>query len=227
MNTMTVVWIELIRMDSKMKHRLIFIITLIGISMLSACGNDEGQKTLHLSDFERISQAASKAEDRVTVQQLAEWIVEARQDYQLIDIRDEKSYQDGHIKGAEPLPLAVLATAGSLEKLSDSKKVVVYSNGSENAAKAAVMLRLLGLDSYLLSGGYNAWQQQVLSPDISAHASDDEAPQVALQRAISCYFSGATGSSASPVKLRKRQGFTPPVTTPVPARGGLLMDEGC
>jgi rhodanese-related sulfurtransferase len=216
-------------MDRKMKHRVKCIITLIGISMLSACGNDEGQKTVHLSDFERISQAASKAEDRVTVQQLAEWIVEDRQDYQLIDIRDSNTYQEDHIKGAVTMPLSVLTTADSLNKLSDSKKIIVYSNGSENAAKAVVMLRLLGLNSYLLSGGYNAWQQQVLNPDISPQASDDEAPQVAIQRAISCYFSGATGSAASPVKIRKRQrqGFTPPVTAPAAEKGGLLMDEGC
>jgi hypothetical protein len=106
----------------------------------------------------------------------------------------------------------------NLNQLSDSKKIIIYSNGSENAAKAAVMLRLLGLDSYLLSGGYNAWQQQVLNPDISAQASDDEAPKVATQRAISCYFSGATESAASPVKIRKReqrQGFSPPLTSPV------------
>ena len=213
-----------------MKLRVKCIFMLIGIGMLSACGNDEGQKTVRLSDFERISQAASKAEDRVTVQQLAEWIVESRQDYQLIDIRDNKSYQDGYLKGAVSLPLSVLTTVDSLNQLSESKKIIVYSNGSENAAKAVVMLRLLGLNSFLLSGGYNAWQQQVLNPDISAQASDDEAPKVATQRAISCYFSGATGSSASPVKIRKRkqrQGFTPPLTTPAPAKGGLLMDEGC
>ncbi|MEA1888658.1 MAG: rhodanese-like domain-containing protein [Pseudomonadota bacterium] len=213
-----------------MKHRLKFIFTLIGISMLSACGNGEGQKTVDMSDFERISQAASKAEDRVTVQQLAEWIVESRQDYQLIDIRDSKSYQDSHLKGAESLPLSVLTAAAGLENLSDSKKIIVYSNGSENAAKAVVMLRLLGLDSYLLSGGYNAWQQQVLNPDIPVQAVDDEAPQVALQRAIACHFKGATvqapAVTAKPVK-KASPAFTPPVFTPPVAPAGLIIDEGC
>ena len=213
-----------------MKHRVKYILTLIGISMLSACGNDEGQRTVHLSDFERISQAALKAEDRVTVQQLAEWIVEARQDYQLIDIRDSQSYQDGHLKGAVSLPLAVLTTADSLNKLSDSMKIIVYSNGSENAAKAAVMLRLLGLNSYLLSGGYNAWQQQVLNPDIPVQAVDDEAPQVALQRAIACHFKGATAQApamaAKPVK-KASPAFTPPVFAPPAAPAGLIVDEGC
>jgi len=214
-----------------MKHRVKCIITLIGISMLSACGNDEGQKTVHLSDFERISQAASKAEDRVTVQQLAEWIVEVRQDYQLIDIRDSKTYQEDHLKGAVTMPLSVLMTADSFNKLSDSKKIIVYSNGSENAAKAVVMLRLQGLDSYLLSGGYNAWQQQVLNPDIPIQAADDEAPQVALQRAIACHFKGATAQgpaavAGKPVK-KASPAFTPPVFAPPAAPAGLIVDEGC
>jgi rhodanese-related sulfurtransferase len=214
----------------KMIHKYKLLFSIVGISMLSACGNDEGVKTVNLSDFERISQAATKAEDRVAVQQLAEWIVESRQDYQLIDIRDDKSYQDGHIKGATNMTLTMLMTPGSIEELSHEQKVIVYSNGSENAAKAVVMLRLLGLDSYLLSGGYNAWQQHVLNPDISLQASDDEAPQVAIQRAIACYFNGS--SAQAPVQRIKpvdkpKAAFKPPVFAPPADSGGLIVDEGC
>ncbi len=92
----------------------------------------------------------------MAVQQLAEWIVESKQYFTLVDIRDDKSYQDGHIDGAENIPMAMLVKPDSLKELS-GKKVIVYSNGSENAAKATVMLRLKGLDNYLVSGGYNAW----------------------------------------------------------------------
>ena len=214
-----------------MIHGLKWLLTLIGISMLTACGSDEAQTDVNWSELERISQAASRAEDRVAVQQLAEWIVESKQDYKLIDIRDDKSYQDGHIDGAENIPMAVLVKPDSLKQLS-GKKVIVYSNGSENAAKAAVMLRLMGLDSYLLSGGYNAWHQQILNPDIPAQVADDEAPQVALQRAIACHFSGA--SAQMPVEAVKpvenaAPAFTPPVFTPpeAPDAGGLIVDEGC
>ncbi len=214
-----------------MVHGFKWLLTLIGISMLTACGNDEAPTGVNWSDMERISQAASRAEDRVTVQQLAEWIVESKQDFTLVDIRDDKSYQDGHIDGAENIPIAVLAKPDSLKELS-GKKVIVYSNGSENAAKAAVMLRLMGLDSYLLSGGYNAWHQHILNPDIPAQVADDETPQVALQRAIACHFTGASAQAPAeavqPVESAA-PAFTPPVFTPpaAPAEGGLIVDEGC
>lgn len=213
-----------------MVHGLKWLLTLIGISMLAACGNDEAPTGVNWSDLEQISQAASRAEDRVAVQQLAEWIVESKQDFTLVDIRDDKSYQDGHIDGAENIPMAMLIKPDSLKELS-GKKVIVYSNGSENAAKAAVMLRLMGLDSYLLSGGYNAWHQHVLNPDIPEQAADDEAPQVALQRAIACHFTGASAQAPAeavePVKAAPV--FAPPVFTPpaAPAEGGLIVDEGC
>lgn len=214
-----------------MIHGLKWLLTLIGISMLTACGSDEAQTGVNWSDMERISQAASRAEDRVAVQQLAEWIVESKQDFKLVDIRDDKSYQDGHIDGAVNMPITVLATPGSLEELS-GKKVIVYSNGSENAAKAVVMLRIMGLDGYLLTGGYNAWQQLVLNPDIPAQVADDEVPQVALQRAIACHFSGASAQApleaVQPVE-KAAPAFTPPVFTPpaAPDAGGLIVDEGC
>jgi len=214
-----------------MVHGLKWLLTLIGISMLAACGNDEAPTGVNWSDLEQISQAASRAEDRVAVQQLAEWIVESKQDFTLVDIRDDKSYQDGHIDGAENIPMAMLVKPDSLKELS-GKKVIVYSNGSENAAKATVMLRLMGLDSYLLSGGYNAWHQHVLNPDIPEQVADDEAPQVALQRAIACHFSGASArppaEAVQPVESAA-PAFTPPVFTPpaAPAAGGLIVDEGC
>lgn len=214
-----------------MVHGLKWLLTLIGISMLAACGNDEAPTGVNWSDLEQISQAASRAEDRVAVQQLAEWIVESKQDFTLVDIRNDKSYQDGHIDGAENIPMAMLVKPDSLKELS-GKKVIVYSNGSENAAKATVMLRLMGLDSYLLSGGYNAWHQHVLNPDIPEQVADDEAPQVALQRAIACHFSGASArppaEAVQPVESAA-PAFTPPVFTPpaAPAAGGLIVDEGC
>ena len=216
-------------MNSKMTHRVKCLSVLIGMSMLTACGSDTEQNGVNWNSLERISQSASRAEDRVAVQQLAKWIIESKQDYQLIDIRDSKSFQERHIVSAANIPMTKLTTPDIQEHLA-GKKVIVYSNGSENAAKAAVMLRLMGIDGYLLTGGFNAWQQHVLNPDISEHAVDDELPQVALQRAISCHFKGGGAHNHAeeikPVEIPK-PAFTPPVFTPPAAPGGLIVDEGC
>ena len=213
------------------RHSVKWLLLLIGISMLSACGSDEAQNSVNWANLERVSQAASRAEDRVAVQQLAEWIIESKQDFQLIDIRDDNAFQTGHIDGAANIPLTMLTTPDSMEKLS-GKKIVVYSNGSENAAKAVVMLRLMGLDGYLLTGGYNAWHQHVLNPEIPAQAADGELPQVALQRAIACHFNGASAQAPAEVVKpveKAAPAFTPPVFAPpaAPAEGGLIIDQGC
>jgi rhodanese-related sulfurtransferase len=214
----------------KMNFQVTGLAAIIGLSLLAGCNSEEGETNIRSTDLERISQAAAKQEDRVTVQQLAEWIIESRQDYKLVDIRDEKSYESGHIKDAVNKPLTVLATQTNVEDYS-GMKVVVYSNGSENSAKAVVLLRLLGVDSYLLSGGYNAWQQKVLNPDIPEQATDDEILVVTKQRAISCYFQGPDAVLAPVEKIvpadLPKPAFTPPVFAPPADSGGLILDEGC
>ena len=131
---------------------------------------------------------------------------------------------------AEHIPLTNLLLPETLMNLPREQKLVVYSNGTEQAAKASVMLRLAGFDAYLLLGGYNHWQERILNPEIPDEAADDETPEDALKRAISCYFST---SGDQVVKVRqvtpvKAKGYTPPVV-PVGESGGGRppVDEGC
>ena len=91
------------------------------------------------------------------------------------------------------------------------RKVIVYSNGSENAAKASTMLRLAGLDAHLVTGGYNAWHERILNPDIPAEELDGESPQVSAQRAYSCYFVGERGEGTA--ERGEKKPFVPPVFT--------------
>jgi hypothetical protein len=89
--------------------------------------------------------------------------------------------------------------------------VIVYSNGSENGAKAEVLLRLAGIDAHLLTGGYNAWHKRILNPDITAEELDGESLQVSKQRAYSCYFVGERSDAAQSRGSRSSEPFVPPV----------------
>jgi hypothetical protein len=64
-------------------------------------------------------------------------------------------------------------------------------------------------------------------PDISAQASDDEALDVTIQRAIRCNFLGVAGYSACPVISKREAVIHPPVIVPAAERGGLLLNESC
>ena len=106
--------------------------------------------------------------------------------------------------------------------------MVVYSNGSENAAKALVMLRLSGINAHVLVGGYNAWHSRILNPEITPEAVDGETLKVSEQRAYACYFvgecAGATAASAP------AEPFVPPVFVETEEEEALpppAAEEGC
>lgn len=191
-----------------MEIRLHTILLIAVAALLAACGKPEPGSPVSFTD---VAQSAARQEDRVSVEQLAEWLIEERKDFVLIDVRSQQEYAKGKIHEARNIPLAELVADETISGLPADRKVVVYSNGSENAAKGATMLRLAGLDAHLVTGGYNAWHERILNPDIPAEELDGENPQVSAQRAYACYFVGDRGEAAA--ERAEKEPFEPPVFT--------------
>ena len=192
-----------------MEIRLNTILLIAVAALLAACEQPPEPGTR--VSFADVAQSAARQEDRVSVEQLAEWLIEERRDFVLIDVRSQEDYAKGSIKESRNIPLAELVADETIAGLPADRKVVVYSNGSENAAKAATMLRLAGLDAHLVTGGYNAWHERILNPDIPAEELDGENPQVSAQRAYACYFVGDRGDGAA--ERGDAKPFEPPVFT--------------
>ena len=184
-----------------MTRTLILASLLVG---LAACSNDSGNS----ATLVEVAQAAARQSDRVQVEQLAEWLIEERQDFVLVDVRARIRLRQGHIRrGAQPVDRRAGDGRDDGEP-ADRSQVVVYSNGSENGAKAATLLRIAGFNAHVLSGGYNAWHARILNPDIPAEELDGESLQVSAQRAFACYFVGDRGDGAA---RRPQAEFVPPV----------------
>lgn len=207
------------------KMVLLPVLALLAV-VLAACGRSPaGGDQTTLGD---VAQAAARQDDRVTVEQLAGWLIEARGDFVLIDLRSEADFEKGPIGEAKNISIAELVTRDVLESLPRDRKIILYSNGSENSAKAEVMLRLAGFNAHLLAGGYNAWHQRILNPDISADEIDGENLKVSAQRAYSCYFVGERSDLAK--TRRSSEPFVPPVYTEVEEQSDLPpppAEEGC
>ena len=198
----------------------------LSVVLIAAC-SDSDKREVALVD---IAQAAARHDDRASVEDLAGWLIEGRADFKLIDVRMPEDFESGRIGNAENIPIAQLVAPDVLSRLPTDRMVIVYSNGSENAAKATVMLRLSGIDAHLLSGGYNAWQDRILNPDISADELSGESLEVSAQRALSCYFVGERSGLGATRREADSKPFVPPVFTedeelqaPPPAAG----DESC
>lgn len=191
--------------ETTVRKYIYAVLLSLSVAAMSACG-PSNQSDVSLA---AIAKAAARQDDRVSVEELAGWLIEGRGDFQLIDVRRPEDFDSGRIGDAMSVPIAQIADADVLSELPTDRMLLVYSNGAENAAKAAVLLRLEGFDAHLLAGGYNAWHQRILNPDISAEELDGESLQVSRQRAYACYFVGErSGESA---QRRPQQEFVPPV----------------
>jgi rhodanese-related sulfurtransferase len=81
----------------------------------------------------------------------------------LVDVRDSKDYEAGHIIEARNIPAAEIASrAESLKKFKE-KPVIVYCDGGSTSAGAARALRASGFNKVVtLSGGLQSWRQDNL-----------------------------------------------------------------
>lgn len=190
-----------------MKKSLKATLLSLSVASVAACAPSGDTAPSMLA----IAQSAARQDDRASVEELATWLIEGRSDFMLIDVRAPEDYESGKIGEAENIPIAQIVSADTLARLPTDRMLLVYSNGSENAAKAAVLLRLAGFDAHLLVGGYAAWHERILNPDISAEALDGESLQVAEQRAYSCYFVGERSDAAQFQRSDSSEVFVPPV----------------
>lgn len=206
-----------------MKKTLKATLLSLSVASVAACG----PSTKSDVSFTDVAQAAARQDDRVSAHDLATWLIEGRGDFQIVDVRMPADYEKGHIGDAQNIPLAELVTDTAIDALPRDRKVIVYSNGSENAAKATVLLRLSGINAHLLTGGYNAWQEKILNPEISAAALDGESLEIAEQRAYACYFVGERSDAAT--LQSSSEPFVPPVFEEEEAFEELPppAEEGC
>lgn len=77
----------------------------------------------------------------------------------LLDVREDKEFQDGHILDAIHIPLGKLAgRLGELDELK-SKPLVISCRSGHRSATACAQLRKNGFETvYNLKGGVMAWQ---------------------------------------------------------------------
>lgn len=165
--------------------------------------------------------------DHVQPTELAQWIIEKRTDYQLIDIREPWQFDDYHIPTAINIPLTDLFSDSGLAKLERAKKIVVYGLGAGHPAQAQLLLTLKGYPALSLKEGITAWWDQVITPQSLRGESTNPAGYQQSKMLRERFMGGASAPKSS-------TGATtaPPQTLP-PAGGGtaapkkLKLGRGC
>ncbi len=164
--------------------------------------------------------------DHVQPTELAQWILDKRTDYQLIDIREPWQFDDYHIPTAVNIPLTDLFAESGLAKLQRAKKIIVYGLGAGHPAQAQLLLSLKGYPALSLKEGITAWWDQILTPQSlrgeSANPTGYQQSKMLRER-----FMGGSSSPKSSVGAAPGAPPTPPTGGGSPAPKRLKLGRGC
>ena len=208
-----------------LKQKLAFTALLLGAFAL-LIGNPFNNNKAEI-DLKELSLEVEKAQDHITVEELADWIIKGKSDFILIDIRTEKEFNEYHIPSAVNVPVTGLINQ-SYEK---NEKIVIYSQGGIHSAQAWYLMRAKGFKKvYFIAGGLDEWKEKVLFPVRPAGNDPGLLAQFNKMKEVSKYFGGVPQDSASQTAVN-----VPKLTMPessggssaAPAAGGKKKKEGC
>jgi rhodanese-related sulfurtransferase len=112
-----------------------------------------------MPEFHALVNEAKKGIVEINVSDLKK-MLESREDFSLIDVRDKQDADKGMI------PQAVNVSRGMLEHNIDqvttdkNRKIVLYCGGGSRSALAAVSLKRMGFKNVIsLASGYKGWKE--------------------------------------------------------------------
>jgi rhodanese-related sulfurtransferase len=147
----------------------------------------------------QIADAARTTPQVVGARQLAEWIRDGGRRVRVLDLRGDSAYETRHVPSAEPADLAVLDTLATHR----DETLVLYSDDDVRDTQAWANLAARGHErAYVLSGGLQAWTEEVMEATLHGDSADYVA-------ALSRYFGGAPRAAgerapAAPPGVRQR-----------------------
>jgi uncharacterized protein len=191
-------------------------------------GDPYGRATATI-DTAELAEIVQREVDHVSPEQLADWVIQGRADYRLIDLRTPADFGQYHIPGAENVPITGLADHGLLR----NEKIVLYSEGGIHSAQAWFLLRAKQYAGvYILRGGLQEWKDSVLFPSLPADATPAQRVTFAKMAEVSRFFGGQpqdVPGAAPPAVAPALRMENMPASGPPPASAGpkKKKKEGC
>jgi hypothetical protein len=187
----------------------ILALALLAVGLVAAVSGAPYRGSRTTIDTKDLELRAAKGADSIQATDLANWIIQGRNDFKLVDLRAEKDFTAYHIPSAENVPLASLTP----DLLAHNEKIILCSDDGTQAAKAWFLLEAQGYRFvYSLDGGMRAWQDTVLFPKKAAGV---DAASSEKQAQMAKYFGGAQQAEGAAVSTTAAPLLPAPVA-PVP-----------
>lgn len=186
-------------------------LSLAVIGLCAAFAGDPYRGHHATIDTRDLAARVGKGADLIEPVQLADWVIQDRNDFRLVDLRPQKDYFTYHIPTAQNYPLASLTP----DFAAHNEKIILCSDDSLEAAKAWFLLEAQGFKSvYVLSGGMQGWKDFVLFPARPQGASDAAFER---QAQVAKFFGGAPQTSNTEASVAATPALPKVAPPPMPA----------
>ncbi len=167
------------------KQKLALVAFLLGLIALIA-GNPYDSNSVKVN-VKELSLSTVKESDKIKPDVLADWIIKGRADYYIIDLRSPEEFEKYSLPEAENIPLVSLPDA----ELYRNQKLILYSNDNIQAAQGWFILKSKGFKNvYILDGGIEKWQSEVLFPKLKSNPTKEELALFEKKKAVASFFGG-------------------------------------
>ncbi len=153
-----------------------------------------------------IKELSMSAEDNVNTidsKELAEWIIQGKMDYRLIDLRSQKEFDEYNI------PMSECVSMSSLTKsdLKRNEKIILYADNDILASKAWFILKADGYKSVsILKDGMEGWKSEVVFPSCNCgeNPTAEQKQLHAKKSEVASFFGGVLqDNGGSDTKVKK------------------------
>lgn len=188
----------------KLNKLITLLLLVVMIISVVGCGKkDDSKNSMNLSNSTSVSieedinkYFANKPNHNYKIKQ-DEFIakVKANEDMIILDIRSDKDYKKGHVKGAINVPWGP-AIAENLTKISQDKDVYVYCYSGQTAGQAVMTLNLAGIKAKSVNLGFNfgiskvEGYEDVKEETVNEFGTDTYDVPSEVQTALTNYYNG-------------------------------------
>lgn len=135
-----------------------------------------------------------KDQDKINTSTLADWLIQDKLDFTLVDLRPEKEFIEYTIPGSVNVRMEELLNSD----LKRNQKLLVYGNDDVTSAQAWFILKSSDYKGvYILKGGMNSWKEEILYPKRTAVLSPEDSIKFEKIKQVSLHFGGSPQMQSS------------------------------
>lgn len=208
-----------------LNKKLALIAISLGLVALIA-GDPYGGTTIKVNEKSIVLSTVNNS-DKVSVHELADWIIKNKSDFELIDLRNEEKFNEYSIPNARNIPLVQIPSSDLLR----NQKIILFSDDNLEAAQGWFILKSKNYKGvYILDGGLNAWKEKIFFPKAPVNASKDQLAEFEKMKEIAKFFGGQAQTDNSIEQTKQEIKLPTPTVNKqnnVPSTGKKKKREGC